>query len=163
MSKFESEQAEALYEREAHDQVGSSTEGIGWAGLYLSPWEEDSNIVAAVLMEATDGSVTMFQYETEESMREAWGNFERSLDVSHPNVHEENVIWCLGEGEGCLWTVPVWSPPGQEGTSFPPLWGGYAPDLNTAVNMMRDLIGDEHQGEEYWRYEGGRFYLTDLF
>lgn len=161
MSKFPNPAAEWLYQQTADDQVGSSSEGLGWAGLYLKPSDTAHfiGIHAVILFEATDGSVDMFTYDTEDEMREAWLTFERSLDVAHPNVHEEIIIWVLGEGEGCLWTIPN---PDHPATGFPPLIAGYAPDLLNACVLLRTLY-EPHDEPEFWRYENGRFYLTDLY
>lgn len=158
--KFQDEASEELYNDTPDDQVGDSSEGIGWAGLYLNP--KDVEAVASVLVEHTDGVVERFNYDTEEEMRDAWATFERSLDIAHPNVHREIVVWTLGEGQGCLWTVPLSSHPDE--LDFPPLAGGFAPDVQAAKEAIVALYedGESQPPWEFWKFEDGRFYLTDI-
>ncbi|MFF4245199.1 hypothetical protein ACFYY2_12080 [Streptomyces sp. NPDC001822] len=64
MSKFQSSEAEELYFHRPEDEVGDSSDGPAWYGLY--------QLEAAILTEDADGSVYMHKYETTEELNEAW-------------------------------------------------------------------------------------------
>ena len=66
MSKFPNDLAERLYQEDADEVAGDSSEGTGWAGLYILT--DDERAIAgtqyAVLVERTDGIVDFFRCAT---------------------------------------------------------------------------------------------------
>lgn len=90
-TKFQSEDARRLYGlAEPNDQVGSSSEGVGWAGLYLTA---GSQAGGTILVENTDGFVDMHVYDTEEELKKSWAEFEKTLDIRTPEQDD----WVISE------------------------------------------------------------------
>jgi len=93
MSKFPDKKTRKLYMGTSDDEVGSSSEGIGWAGLYFKRKRQGGHII----VENCDGFVERFTYETTEALSEAWAQMERTLDRSEPE-EEDWLIFEPGKG-----------------------------------------------------------------
>ncbi len=63
-TKFQSAEAEELYYHQPEDEVGDSTEGPAWHGIYM--------LEGAILTEDSRGFVWMRKYETTAELNEAW-------------------------------------------------------------------------------------------
>jgi hypothetical protein len=65
--KFPHALAERLYGETPDEEVGSSSEGIGWAGLYIAEDDSERETFGApfvVLVESTDGFVDFYRCQT---------------------------------------------------------------------------------------------------
>lgn len=89
-TKFQSQDAEDLYSlAEPNDQVGSSSDGVGWAGLYL----EDGEPGGKILVENNDGFVDLHVYSSEAELKSAWIEMEKTLDIRTPEEDD----WVISE------------------------------------------------------------------
>lgn len=137
--KFESERAEQFYGIDPDDQAGSSSEGIGWVGLFVSD--------RVVLRESTDGFVDIFEYETEEEMRLAWRNFTRTYELRMPDLSEEPVIFHIKADPPLF--IYTWK------DEF-----SIELDRDTAVNHVRERMGEVTT--DFWEHVDDGFYLTRM-
>jgi hypothetical protein len=89
VSKFDSLRARVLYGRASTDEeVGSSSEGIGWAGLYMR-WEGAGGYI---LQEDVEGFVTLESYTSDEALNTAWLEIAESLEFTGDPQHHDYVI-----------------------------------------------------------------------
>lgn len=96
VSKFPDKKARKLYQGGADEEVGSSTEGLGWAGLYRRRNKPGGH----VLVESTDGSVDHHRYDTDDELLRSWGEFQKTLDNSGPDEDD----WIIREpAHGPTW------------------------------------------------------------
>lgn len=87
--KFETLRARVLYTRApADEEVGSTTEGVGWAGLYLR-WE---GVGGFILNEDVQGFVTIMECPTDEILQEEWGRVCEALEIGGAPDHGDPVI-----------------------------------------------------------------------
>lgn len=92
--KFENDLAEFLYaEMVPDDSVGSSSDGVGWAGMFIAPESGKVHIVE----ETPDGLVAVFTYpEAESAMR--WAEVEERLSMDGDEPSEDDYV--VQEGTG---------------------------------------------------------------
>lgn len=89
--KFPNIRAKALYEGGIpDDQVGSSTEGMGWAGLYIL-WESQGGYI---LIEDTEGHVSMNHLMTDRLLEQNWNELTEELELSGDPDNGDYVIVC---------------------------------------------------------------------
>ena len=94
-----------LYSRTPVDEeVGSSSNGIGWAGLYMR-WETEGGYI---LHEGSDGLVTSETYPTDAAIEAAWKDMCDALEVSgDPDLADvvimenpkDGLFYCMDLGE----------------------------------------------------------------
>jgi hypothetical protein len=80
VSKYPNALAEELHGTTPDEEYGSSSEGIGWAGLYIAETDAERNAFGApfvVLVEGTDGFVDLYRAQT---MSQARGIAEQYAD-----------------------------------------------------------------------------------
>lgn len=154
MSKFPNPRAEELYSQQPNDSVGSSSEGVGWAGLYLGGDEED-DFVAEIVVEYSDGSIDYFGFETEGEMRESWVSFEKTFELRTPQPGDP-IIYELPKESLLLVSLGIsdLDPPAL------PFGARRFVDTTEAIGWLRDEY--DLDGEDVWVWRDDEFYLTDV-
>jgi hypothetical protein len=86
MSKFDSPITEWIYlENEWDEEVGDSSSGVGWAGM----WKVREGIDGGVIIwEKVDGSVVKAEYRTDAELYTAWYEVEEALSMDGPEPEE---------------------------------------------------------------------------
>lgn len=93
--KFQNDKAERLYEIPPDDEVGSSSEGIGWAGKYTNPRQTPGG---SILFESTQGDVSLEEFHDNDSLEEAWRTYKHDLEPSGEPEEDDYVIQDHNEG-----------------------------------------------------------------
>lgn len=141
MSKFPSKRVERLFrDIPPNDQVGNSSEGVGWAGL----WVDEFGFGGEIIVEHPDGAIDHFKYEDEARLQEAWNNFEKTLDIRQPDVGD----LVITEGKHGILLVQLYN---HEYILM------YADSIWDVVRNVRRA-----GGRDIWLSQDGKYYNLDV-
>lgn len=143
---------------------------VGTKDLRDSDWEftgvaPPERYGATVVVIQKDYTLDLYIYDTEEEMREAWLNFERTIDPEMPEGNDY-VIWkdpTLAEDQQ-MWKIStmldypkLWEP-----SNTNPEWKyvGFG-EKEDALHFILNKAGEDARRDSAWLYEGVEYLLLE--